>query len=322
MGESSNISVLICRVLLPAGRELLDAEGFELREGGLDVTPERVRELAPGCRAIIADPTVPIDSGVLDAAGEDLRVVANFAVGYDNVDLDACRERNVIVTNTPGVLTNATAEIALGLTVAAARRSRDAEALLREGRWEGWDPGALLGLELSGATFGIVGLGRIGRRYAELVRPLAGEIVYAARSAKEDAEADLAATRLELDELLERSDVVSIHAPGGDATRHLIGQPELARMKSHAVLVNTSRGTLVDSLALAEALREDAIGAAGLDVVEGEPTVPKELLNAPRCVIYPHIGSATRTAREGMATLAARNAIAVIRGEEPLNPVT
>ncbi len=322
MGEESNISVLICRVLLPAGRDLLEAEGFELREGGLDVTPETLHELAPGCAAIVADPTVPVGPDLLDAAGEALRVVANFAVGYDNVDLAACRERGVVVTNTPGVLTNATAEIALSLTVAAARRAREAETLLREGRWTGWDPGAMLGLELSGATFGVVGLGRIGRRYAELIRPLAGELLYTARSAKPDAERELDANHVGLDELLGRSDVVSLHAPGGEATRHLIGAGELARMQSHAVLVNTARGTLVDSGALATALEKGEIGAAGLDVYENEPGVPQELMDAPRCVLYPHIGSATHTSRDGMATLAARNAIAVLTGDGPLNPIS
>jgi len=321
MGAASDNRVLICRVLLPAGRDLLAAEGFELREGGLDATAESLLELAPGCAAIIADPTVPVGADLLEAAGPNLRVVANFAVGYDNVDLDVCRERGIAVTNTPGVLTNATAELALGLTVVAARRARDAEETLREGRWTGWDPGAMLGLELSGRTFGVVGLGRIGRRYAELVRPLAGEILYTARSSKPDAEADLGAGRVELTELLERADVVSLHAPGGDATRHLIGEPELARVKDHAILVNTARGTLVDSAALARALDAGEIGAAGLDVFEGEPGVPEHLLQAPRCFLLPHIGSATDTARDGMAALAAMNAIAVLRGEHPLNPV-
>jgi glyoxylate reductase len=264
---------------------------------------------------------VPVGPELLDAAGDNLRVVANFAVGYDNVNLEACRERGVAVTNTPGVLTNATAEIAIGLTVAAARRAREAEEVLREGCWTGWDPGAMLGLELSGATFGIVGLGRIGGRYAELIRPLAGELVYTARSSKPEAERDLGAVRAELPELLERADVVSLHAPGGAETRHLIGRDELGRMQSHAVLVNTARGTLVDSAALAHALTDGDIGAAGLDVYEDEPGVPPELLEAPRCVLYPHIGSATHTSRDGMAELAARNAISVLKGGEPLNPV-
>ena len=322
MSGDSHIRVLICRVLLDAGRDLLVAEGYELREGGLDATPERLAELAAGCAAIIPDPTVPVEAPLLDAAGAGLKVVANFAVGYDNVDLDACRERGVVVTNTPGVLTNATAELALGLTVAAARRATEAATTLREGRWTGWDPGAMLGLELSGRTFGIVGLGRIGRRYAELVRPLAGEILYTARSAKGDTEAELGVRQVELGELLERADVVSLHAPGGEETKHMIGGPELARMQDHAVLVNTARGTLVDSGALAAALTDNAIGAAGLDVFEDEPGVPAELMDAPRCVLLPHIGSATHTARDGMARLAAQNAIAVVQGEGPLNPVT
>jgi glyoxylate reductase len=257
----------------------------------------------------------------LEAAGEDLRVVANFAVGYDNIDLEACRERGIVVTNTPGVLTDATAELALGLTVAAARRASEAERMLREGRWTGWDPGAMLGLELSGRTFGIVGLGRIGRRYAELVRPLAGTLLYTARSRKREEESALGAEWAELDVLLTRSDVVSLHAPGGPETTHLIGAPQLDRMAEHAIIVNTARGTLIDSEALAKALREGSIGGAGLDVFEDEPAVPRELLEAPRCVLLPHIGSATRAARDGMARLAARNAIAVLRGEDPPTPV-
>jgi glyoxylate reductase len=314
-------TVLICRRLLPAGLELLTDAGCEIREGGLKATVGELRSLAVGCDAIVADPSVPVGSELLDAAGPELRVVANFAVGYDNVDLDACRERGVAVTNTPDVLTNATAELALALTVAAARRTSDAEAKLRAGAWTGWDPEDFLGLELSGATFGIVGLGRIGTRYAELVRPLAGELLYTARSDKPEAERALSASRAELAELLERSDVVSLHAPASAETHHLIGAAELEAMKVEAVLVNTSRGPLVDSTALARALANGSIGAAGLDVYEHEPDVPPELLAASRCVLLPHIGSATRTARDGMATLAARNALAALAGGDPPNRV-
>jgi glyoxylate reductase len=313
--------VLVCRRLLPAGLDVLSDEGYEIREGGLEATAAQLLELAPGCAAIVADPSVAVDSRLLDAAGPGLRVVANFAVGYDNVDLEACRDRGVTVTNTPGVLTDATAELALELTLAAARRATDAEADLRAGRWQGWDPGAYLGLELSGATFGVVGLGRIGRRYAELIRPLAGKILYAARSPKPESEDELGARRVELSELLERSDVVSVHAPSSPETHHLIGGAELDAMPDHAVLVNTSRGPLVDSAALARALTDGTIGAAGLDVYEDEPNVPAELLAAPRCVLLPHIGSATHTARDAMATLAARNVVAVLSGTDPPNPV-
>ena len=312
--------VLIARVLLPAGRELLEGAA-ELREGGLDATRPELLELAPGVDAIIADPTVPVDGELLDAAGEGLRVVANFAVGTDNIDFAACRERGIPVTNTPDVLTNATAELALALTLAAARGASAAEADLRGGRWTGWDPGAYLGLELSGAIFAVVGLGRIGRRYAEIVRPLAGEVLYVARSPKPEAEEELGAVRVELDAALGQADVVSLHAPATPETQHLIGARELEAMQAHAILVNTSRGSLVDSEALAAALSEGSIGGAGLDVYEAEPQVPQSLLDAPRVTLLPHIGSATRTARDGMARTAAQNVLASLQGSDPPNRV-
>jgi glyoxylate reductase len=296
-------------------------ERCEMVEGGLDATPERLRELAPGVAAIVADPTVAVDERLLDAAGPQLRIVANFAVGYDNVDVEACVRRGVLVTNTPDVLTNATAELALALTFAAARRMSEAEADLRGGRWAGWDPGAYLGLELSGASFGVVGMGRIGHRYAELVAGFAGEIVYTSRTPKPEAERELGALRLGLEELLGRADVVSLHVPATGGTVGLIGRGEIARMKRHTVLVNTARGPLVDAAALAEALREGEIGAAGIDVYEREPEVPAELLEAPRCVLLPHIGSATTHSREAMARLVADNLLAALGGSEPPNRV-
>jgi glyoxylate reductase len=312
--------VLVARRLLSAGRDRL-AERCEIREGGLDATPDDLLALAPGVAAIVADPTVPVDETLIEAAGEPLRVVANFAVGYDNIDLEACRRRGIAVTNTPGVLTNATAELTLALTLAAARRINEAEAELRAGRWHGWDPGDLLGLELSGATFGVVGMGRIGRRYAELVGGLGGRVVYTSPSPKPVAERELGAVRVTMEELLRDADVVSLHVPATPETAGLIGAAELRAMKPHAVLVNTSRGSLVDSRALAQALRDGVIGAAGLDVYEHEPEVPRELLDAPRCVLLPHIGSATTHARDGMAVLVADNVLAALDGAEPPNRV-
>src|SRR5690242_8753583 len=167
--------VVIARVLLPAGRDRLE-ERFELREGGLDATREEVLAMVPGAAALVADPSVPVDGELLDAAGESLKVVSNFAVGYDNVDLEACRERGVVVTNTPDVLTEATAELAMALTFAAARRMSDAERDLRAGRWSGWDPAAYRGLEIRGSTVGVVGLGRIGAAYARLAHGLGAKL--------------------------------------------------------------------------------------------------------------------------------------------------
>jgi glyoxylate reductase len=314
--NADNQVVVIARILLPAGRERL-AERFELREGGLEASRSTLLELAPGAAALVADPSVPVDSEVLDACGDGLRLVANFAVGHDNVDLEECRRRGVIVTNTPDVLTEATAELAIALTLAAGRRMSDAERDLRAGRWRGWDPAAYRGIEIWGSTVGVVGMGRIGHRYARLAHGLGARIVYAGPSAKPDVEEELGARRLELDELLEEADVVSLHAPAIPETRGLIGQRELGLIGPRGVLVNTSRGPLVDSEAVAAALESGALGAAGLDVYENEPEVSPRLLEAPRCVLLPHIGSATVPSRDGMASAVAENVIAVLDGEEP-----
>jgi glyoxylate reductase len=292
-----------------------------VREGGHDATAERVREFAAGADALIADPTVAVDAALLDAAGPQLRVVANFAVGYDNVDLEECRRRGVAVTNTPDVLTNATAELALALTLAAARFLSETERDLRRGEWKGWDPAAYRGLELSGATVGVVGMGRIGSRYAELLSGFGCELLYSSRSPKPEAEAGLGATRVDLEELLRRSDVVSLHIPASPETHHLIDADALSFMRGDAVLVNTSRGSLVDLDAVTDALQEGRLGAVGLDVYEGEPQVPQAILDAPHTVLTPHIGSATVKARDGMARTVAENVIAVLDGREPPNRV-
>jgi glyoxylate reductase len=308
--------VAIARVLLPAGLEPI-RDLAEIRIGGADATADRVREIAAGAEVLVADPTVGVDAELLDAAGPGLRLVANFAVGYDNIDLEECRRRGIAVTNTPDVLTNATAELALTLTLAAARFLSEGERDLRAGRWQGLEPAAYRGLELSGATVGVVGLGRIGSRYAELLAGFGVELLYTARSPKPEAEARLAASRVELEELLRRSDVVSLHAPASPETHHLIDADALRLMGEQAVLVNTARGSLVDLAALAAALREGRLGAAGLDVYEDEPRVPAEILEAPHAVLAPHIGSATIRARDAMARMVADSVIAVLEGGEP-----
>ncbi len=312
--------VLVARRLLPAGLERLEAS-CEIRQGSLDVTRERLLELVPGSNAIVVDPTIPVDETLLDVAGEQLKIVATFAVGYENVDLDACRARGVAVTNTPDVLTDATAELALALTLAAARHITAAAADLRAGKWTGLDPGGYLGTELSGAAFGIVGMGRIGSRYAELVGPLAGRTLYAGPARKLEPERELGAVRVELEELLRDADVVSLHAPATPETDGLIGIAELQAMKPEAILVNAARGSLVDAPALARALRDGEIGAAGLDAYDNEPRVPAELLEAPHCELLPHMGSATTRARDAMARLVADSVLAALRGEEPPNRV-
>jgi glyoxylate reductase len=311
---------VILRQLLSAGRELLQ-ERFEVESLDLDATREEMLAAADGAEGLVTDLTFAVDGELLDAAGPQLKVVANFGVGYDNVDLDACAERGVTVTNTPDALTNATAELALALALAAARDLPGAERDLREGRWGGWDPGQWRGFELSGATVGVVGAGRIGGRFLELVSGFGGERLYTARSVKPDLEARLGARRVELDELLAESDLVSLHAPGSPDTDRMIDERAIGLMKPTAVLVNTGRGTLVDSKALIRALEEGRLGAAGLDVFEGEPELDPGFLSAPRVALAPHIGSATFKARDEMSRVVAANVIAVLSGANPPNPV-
>jgi glyoxylate reductase len=318
--------VVIARRLPAAGRDELERR-FEVDGGELLVDREALLERVRGAAALVADPTVPVDAELLEAAGPSLRVVANFAVGYDNVDLEACRERDITVTNTPDVLTNATAELTVALMLAAARRLGEAERLVRADRWKGWDPAALLGRELSHSTIGIVGLGRIGGRVAELLQgfgPGAGRgpsLLYWSRTARPEVESRLGLERLDLDELVGRADIVTIHLPLGPETRHIVDAHLLERFRPGAILVNTARGGLVDTAALVAALRSGRLAAAALDVYEHEPAVDPELLELENVVLLPHIGSATARARDAMAGLVAENVSAVLAGEPPPTPV-
>jgi len=313
--------VLVTREIPEAGLGLL--EGFDvtvLQER--PPTRDELLEAVRGASGILATATEKMDGEVMDAAGDGLRVIANMAVGYDNIDVEAARERGVDVTNTPGVLDETTADVAFMLVLAAARRLGEGERQLRAGRWEWWGPKQLRGLDVWGKTLGIVGLGRIGRAVARRGKGFGMQILYHNRSRNEDAERELEARYLDLDDLLQESDFVSIHTPLTDETRHLISERELGLMRETAVLVNTSRGPVVDEGALAGALGEGRrIFAAGLDVYEEEPKVHPKLLELENVVLAPHIGSATIETRDKMATLAAENLAAVLRGEQPRTPV-
>jgi glyoxylate reductase len=312
--------VLITREIPEAGLRLL--EGFDvtvLHER--PPTRDELLEAVGGASGVLATATENMDGEVMDTAGGGLRIIANMAVGYDNIDVGAATERGVIVTNTPGVLDETTADVAFMLVLAAARRLGEGERLLRAGKWEWWGPKQLRGLDVWGKTLGIVGMGRIGRAVARRGKGFGMEILYHNRSRNEEAEEELGARYVGLEELLRESDFVSIHTPLTEDTRHLISERELGLMGETAVLVNTSRGPVVDEAALARALREGRIFAAGLDVYEGEPEVHPELLELENAVLAPHIGSATVETRDRMATLAAENLAAVLRGEQPKTPV-
>ncbi len=251
-----------------------------------------------------------------------LRIVANVAVGVDNVDLAACRARGVVVTNTPGVLTEATADLAFGLILAAARRIAEGDRLVRAGGWSGWGPSFMVGARVHGATLGIVGLGRIGQAVARRARGFGMHVLYTQRSPLVDGVARaLGATFAPLDQLLADSDVVTLHCPLTAETRGLLSAARLAAMKRGSVLVNTARGPIVDESALAAALANGPLAAAGLDVFADEPRVPPALLALPNVVLTPHIASAEEATRAAMAGLAADNVLAVLSGKAPLNAV-
>ena len=312
--------VLVTREIPEAGLRLLaDFDVTILAER--PPTRDELLEAVRGTSGVLSTATENMDGAVMDAAGEGLRVIANMAVGYDNIDVEAAGERGIVVTNTPGVLDETTADVAFMLVLAAARRLGEGERLLRAGKWEWWGPKQLRGLDVWGKRLGIVGMGRIGRAVARRGRGFGMEILYHNRSRKEDAENELGARYLDLDDLLRESDFVSIHTPLTDETRHLISERELGLMRETAVLVNTSRGPVVDEGALAAALAEGSIFAAGLDVYEEEPKVHPELLELENVVLAPHVGSATIDTRDKMATLAAENLAGVLRGEEPKTPV-
>ncbi|HPB27424.1 MAG TPA: D-glycerate dehydrogenase [Acidobacteriota bacterium] len=308
---------------LPFGAERRFPTHYTLRRPPAAAWPDRAALAAalPGCRGLVCLLTDTIDAALIDAA-PDLQIIANVGVGFNNIDWAHARERGIAVTNTPGALTEATADLTLALLLAAARRVVEADRFVRDGRFAGWDLELLLGLELNGATLGIVGLGRIGQAVARRARGFGMRIVYHNRSAVDPAvEAALEARRLPLDELLRAADVVSLHCPLGPATRHLIDARALAAMKPGAILINTARGPVVDEAALVDALRAGRLRAAGLDVYEGEPAVHPGLLALDNVVLLPHIGSATETARRAIVQMAVDNVIAFFDTGRPLHPV-
>jgi len=274
---------------------------------------------ASGILCTLAD---RVDAETLEAAGPALSVVSNYAVGVNNVDVAEATRRRVRVCNTPDVLTDATADLGFALLLAAARKFSDAEGYLRAGRWTGWDPWGFLGVPVSGKALGIVGMGKIGSAVARRARGFSMRVLYhARRPLPPEREAEAQASYSGLDALLSESDFVVLCVPLTAETRGLMSRERLSRMKPTAVLVNIARGEVVDDAALAEALSSGRLFAAGLDVYEKEPVVHPALLSAPSAVLLPHLGSATREAREAMGRLATGNLLAVLEGREPPTPV-
>ena len=282
------------------------------------LTPAALQERVSGKRALVCVTTDRIDSAVINA-GCDLEIIANIAVGYDNIDLAAAASRGISVTNTPGVLTEAVAELTWGMILSVTRRMAEGDRLIRQKAWKGWALDFMLGMELSGKQLGIIGPGRIGRAVAARAPAFGMEVVFASRS----RETVVASEKrlMPLDELLVTSDIVSLHVPLTPETRYLINRRTLARMKRSAYLINTARGPVVDEEALNWALDERLIAGAALDVFEREPEVHPGLLQRSNVVLVPHLGSATHETRVAMADLAAQNVEAVLQGRPPLTPV-
>ncbi len=311
--------VLVTRPLTEGGTDpLLDA-GHEIviREDGSRLSPDELVRLAAECDGIVCHLTDRIDVPVLESGRSGrLRVVANAAVGYDNIDIASASAMGITVCNTPGVLDDTTADLAFLLILAARRQTTDAERDLREGRWTGWGFGTHLARDVHGATLGLIGFGRIARAVAKRANGFDMEVIHTTRH-----DTGVAGFVPALDDLLERSDIVSLHVPLNESTRHLIGAAQLARMKPTAVLINTARGPVVDENALADALENGTIYGAGLDVFDGEPKVNPRLLSAPRATLLPHIGSATIATRTRMARLACQGVCDVLAGRTPPNAV-
>jgi glyoxylate reductase len=318
--------VFVSRVLPDDGlRPIRESTDATIWAGDLPPPRDTLLRSIEGCDGVLTLLTDRVDDEFLDRAGPQLKVVSNFAVGFDNIDVAACTARGIPVGNTPGVLTETTADLAWALLMAAARRLPEGDRYVRAGQWKTWGPMLLLGPDVYGATIGIVGLGRIGQAVARRAQGFGMKILYHDLSRAHPAvEAELGATFLPLEELLPKSDFVSLHVNLSPQTQGLMNAERLRWMKPSAVLVNTSRGPVVDSMALVDALRGGVIAAAALDVTDPEPLpAGHPLVELDNCLVVPHIASASRATRGRMASMAASNLLAGVRGERlptPVNP--
>lgn len=322
---SARPRVFVTRQIPMPGIELLRSHfEVDIWPDPLPPSCEQLRSRAQGTFGLLTLLSDPIDASVMDAAGPSLRAIANYAVGFNNIDVQEAQRRSIAVGNTPDALTDATADIAVGLVLAAARHFQESILQVRALQWKTWEPLGLLGQDLRGKTLGILGMGRIG---AAVARTMIGgwkmKLLYTSRTEKPQIDAELGGRRVPLEELLSTSDIISIHTDLNPGTKHLIDRDALSIMKSNAILVNTARGGVVDQEALYEALRAGQIFAAGLDVTDPEP-LPSDsrLRELSNCTILPHIGSATFVARNTMSIMAAHNLIAVLHGTPMPHGVT
>ncbi|MFP6741840.1 MAG: D-glycerate dehydrogenase [Alphaproteobacteria bacterium] len=302
----------------PVERRLAEHFDAVFNRDDAPLTQDGLRHALTDADGVVPTVSDRIDAEVLGAKPLRARLLANFGVGFNHINIEAARTRGLAVTNTPGVLTDATADLAMTLMLMAARRAGEGERHVRAGDWTGWRPTHMMGHQVTGKTLGIIGFGRIGQAVARRAREGFGmTVLYYTPSPMSGAAADGAEACGSVEELLARADFVSLHCPGGGATRHLIDSNHLAAMKPGAILVNTARGDVIDEAALAKALADGRIAGAGLDVYEAEPTVHPDLLAQENVVLLPHLGSATEETRTAMGMKMADNALAFFAGEAP-----
>jgi len=316
--------VYVTRPISEDGIELLQKKGFQVNVNPENkvLSKDELKKAIAGYDGLLCLLTDKIDGDVLDAAGKQLKIVANYAVGYDNVDVKAAEERKIYVTNTPGVLTEAVAEHTFALLMSVAKRIVEADDFVRAGKYKQWEPKGFLGPQIWGKSIGILGLGRIGSFVAQIAHGgFNMEVLYHDVKRNEEFEMRFSAKYRDLPTLLKTADFVTIHVPLLPDTHHLIGAKELGTMKESAILVNTSRGPVVDEIALVEALKSKKIAGAGLDVYEHEPDLTAGLADLPNVALTPHTASATNEARSAMSRIAAENIIAALEGKQPPNAV-
>lgn len=315
--------VVTRRIPGPALELLAQAGDLWVSPHDRPLATEELHDAVAGADVVVTLLHDRVDAAFLDAAGPQLRAVCNVAVGYDNIDVPVAANRDVIVTNTPGVLTDATADLAMALILMVTRRLSEGERKIRAQETWSWHMFFMLGTDIRGKTLGIVGLGEIGRATARRARAFGMDVIYSGRNrAPLEVETELDARQVPIEELLATADVVSLHCPLSAHTRHLINAERLAAMKPTSYLINTARGPIIDESALAAALRDGTIAGAALDVFEHEPAVENELLLLDNAVLVPHLGSATIETRTAMGVLAAKNAVAIASGQPPLTPVS
>lgn len=314
--------VLVTRIIPNSGLEILKGRvDLDVFSEDRPITKEELIHRVKGKEGLYCLLSDRIDRDVIDAAGSQLKVISNYAVGFNNIDVEYATEKGIRVTNTPGALREATADLTWALLMSAARRIPESDGFVREGRFVGWGPMLMLGYDVYGKTIGIVGMGDIGAAVARRAKGFNMRILYHSRSRKVEVERELGAEKVDFDDLLGQSDFISLHVPLTPETRHMIGGREIALMKRSAILINLARGEVVDERALFLALKEKRIAAAGLDVFENEPMLTPGLADLDNVVLTPHTGSATFESRDTMAVMAANDLLLGLEGKRPKNLV-